>query len=101
MPRARSWRSTICLRSTGQSGIMLSLARIIARMAHRITLIPGDGIGPEVAEATVRAVEATGVSIAWESVELTSKAIEVADFQLPQPVLDSLGRTRTGLKGPP
>ena len=37
-------------------------------MAHQITLIPGDGIGPEVAEATVRAVEATGVAIEWERV---------------------------------
>ncbi len=65
-----------------------------------MTLIPGDGIGPEVAQATVRAVEATGVSIAWESVELTAKTIEDAEFQVPQPVLDSLDRTRTGLKGP-
>lgn len=65
-----------------------------------MTLIPGDGIGPEVAQATVRAVEATGVRIAWESVELTAKTVEDAAFQVPQPVLDSLDRTKTGLKGP-
>ena len=65
-----------------------------------MTLIPGDGIGPEVAQATVRAVEATGVGIAWEPVELTAKTVEDAAFQVPQCVLDSLERTKTGLKGP-
>ena len=69
-------------------------------MPHPVTLIPGDGIGPEVAQATVRAVEATGVRIAWESVELTAKAIQDSNFEVPQNVLDSLARTRTGLKGP-
>ncbi len=63
-------------------------------MAHTVTLIPGDGIGPEVAQATVRAVEATGVPIAWETVELT------ATEEIPPAVVESLERTRTGLKGP-
>jgi isocitrate dehydrogenase (NAD+) len=61
---------------------------------YPVTLIPGDGIGPEVAEATVRAVEATGVEIAWERVKLS------AHETVPQEVLDSIERTRTGLKGP-
>ena len=69
-------------------------------MPHRITLIPGDGIGPEVAEATVRAVEATGVPVEWERVELTAEVIIRAGESLPQNVLDSLERTRLGLKGP-
>jgi isocitrate dehydrogenase (NAD+) len=59
---------------------------------YPVTLIPGDGIGPEVAQATVRAVDATGVRIDWEPVELTVEA--------PQSALDSLERTKTGLKGP-
>ncbi|HVX66785.1 MAG TPA: isocitrate dehydrogenase (NAD(+)) [Bryobacteraceae bacterium] len=69
-------------------------------MPHQVTLIPGDGIGPEVANATVRAVEATGVRIAWEPVELNAKVIEQSNFEIPQYVFDSLERTRTGLKGP-
>ena len=44
-------------------------------MAHLITLIPGDGIGPEVAEATVRAVNATGADIEWETVEAGARAL--------------------------
>jgi isocitrate dehydrogenase (NAD+) len=65
-----------------------------------VTLIPGDGIGPEVAQSTVRAVEATGVSVCWEPVELSAKTVEDAGFQIPPAVLDSLERTKTGLKGP-
>lgn len=57
-------------------------------MSHQITLIPGDGIGPEVAEAAVRAVEAAGVSVEWDRVVPGDGMIE------------SLERTRTGLKGP-
>jgi isocitrate dehydrogenase (NAD+) len=67
---------------------------------HQVTLIPGDGIGPEVAKATVRAIEATGVRIAWEPVELNAKVIEQSNFEIPQHVFDSLERTKTGLKGP-
>ena len=63
-------------------------------------MIPGDGIGPEVADATVRAVDATGVSIEWERVELNAEVIAQAREVLPQYVLDSLDRTRVGLKGP-
>ena len=44
-------------------------------MARQITLIPGDGIGPEVADATIRAVEATGVALEWERVEAGAKAL--------------------------
>ena len=63
MLRRRSCASTILRRSVAQSGIKASTpTSIIAMMAHQITLIPGDGIGPEVADATVRAVEATGVA---------------------------------------
>jgi len=69
-------------------------------MAHEITLIPGDGIGPEVADATVRAVEAAGVSIAWERVELNARLIEEAGESIPEEVVNSIRRTKVGLKGP-
>jgi isocitrate dehydrogenase (NAD+) len=67
---------------------------------HEVTLIPGDGIGPEVAKATVRAVEATGVHIDWECVDLNAKVIEQSNYEVPKHVFDSLERTKTGLKGP-
>ena len=67
---------------------------------YQVTLLPGDGIGPEVAEATVRAVGATGVLIEWDRHELSAHAIAAAGDHLPQEVIDSLERTRVGLKGP-
>jgi len=63
-------------------------------------LIPGDGIGPEVAQAAVRAVEATGVDIRWRRAELNEAIILEAGKTLPQYLLDSLNETRVGLKGP-
>ena len=69
-------------------------------MAHSITLIPGDGIGPEVADATVRAVDATGVSIQWERVDAGIKAERETGQFLPPAVFESLARTHVGLKGP-
>jgi isocitrate dehydrogenase (NAD+) len=69
-------------------------------MAHQITLIPGDGIGPEVADATVRAVEATGVSIEWDRVEAGARALAEYGQLIPDEVFASLEVTRTGLKGP-
>jgi len=72
----------------------------MAGMTHRITLIPGAGIGPEVAEATVRAVEATGIAAEWERVDAGAKALEQSGELLPEMVFASLERTRVGLKGP-
>lgn len=69
-------------------------------MAHKITLLPGDGIGPEVTQAAVRAVEATGVDIKWESMLAGAQALEDSGDVLPQAVLDSLRTNRVGLKGP-
>lgn len=69
-------------------------------MPHICTLIPGDGIGPEVAQKTIRAVEATGVDIRWQRVELNEEIIMEAGKTLPRYVLDSLNETRVGLKGP-
>jgi len=67
---------------------------------HFCTLIPGDGIGPEVIQAAVRAVEATGVDICWRRAELNEAIILEAGKTLPQYVLNSLHETRIGLKGP-
>ncbi|HLK64179.1 MAG TPA: isocitrate/isopropylmalate dehydrogenase family protein [Bryobacteraceae bacterium] len=67
---------------------------------HQITLIPGDGIGPEVAEATVRAVEATGVAIEWDPVEAGARALAAQGQLIPDDVFASLEVTKVGLKGP-
>ena len=67
---------------------------------HKVTLIPGDGIGPEVSQAARRAVDATGVSIDWEIAELSGEIIAKTGQSLPQQVVDSLERTGVGLKGP-
>jgi isocitrate dehydrogenase (NAD+) len=69
-------------------------------VAYRATLIPVDGIGPEVAEATIRALAATGVKIEWERVELTADLIAASHGDLPAWVIDSMERTHVGLKGP-
>ena len=66
----------------------------------QITLIPGDGIGPEVADATVRAVDATGVAIEWERVEAGVRALAEYGQLIPDEVFASLEVTRVGLKGP-
>ncbi len=69
-------------------------------MPHLITLIPGDGIGPEVAEATVCAIEATGVSVEWDRVDAGSRALAEYGQLIPDEVYASLEVTRVGLKGP-
>ncbi|MCU1337372.1 MAG: Isocitrate dehydrogenase [Bryobacterales bacterium] len=69
-------------------------------MSHKVTLIPGDGIGPEVAAAARRAVDATGVRIEWEVVELNADVIAKTGLSLPPHVVESLERTHVGLKGP-
>ncbi|HVT92644.1 MAG TPA: isocitrate/isopropylmalate family dehydrogenase [Bryobacteraceae bacterium] len=73
---------------------------IIDIVAYPVTLIPGDGIGPEVAAAAVRAVDATGVGIVWDRAELNAAIIAASGDVLPEHVLNSLERTRVGLKGP-
>src|ERR1700730_2279702 len=100
MPRRRNCVSTISRRAADQSGITAVPNFIIALMAHQITLIPGDGIGPEVADATVRAVDATGVVIEWERVETGVRALAEQGQLIPDDVFASLEMTRVGLKGP-
>ncbi|MFZ0933743.1 MAG: isocitrate/isopropylmalate family dehydrogenase [Bryobacteraceae bacterium] len=69
-------------------------------MRHQITLIPGDGIGPEVADATARAVEAAGADIEWERVDAGARALAEQGQLLPDDVFASLEMTHVGLKGP-
>jgi len=69
-------------------------------MAHKVTLIPGDGIGPEVTNAVVRILEATDVKFEWESYAAGAEAYEKYKEYLPKALLDSIERTRLGLKGP-
>jgi isocitrate dehydrogenase (NAD+) len=69
-------------------------------MAHRVTLIPGDGIGPELAEATTRVLDATGIGFEWESVEAGEASIASTGSPLPDNVLESVARNRVALKGP-
>src|SRR5215203_4971904 len=69
-------------------------------MAHTITLIPGDGIGPEVSSAVVRIIEATGVDIKWETHYAGAQALEKFGSTLPDDLLESIERNRVALKGP-
>ncbi|HMB27673.1 MAG TPA: isocitrate dehydrogenase (NAD(+)) [Blastocatellia bacterium] len=69
-------------------------------MAHKITLIPGDGIGSEITGAVVRIVEASGVEIEWESFIAGAEALSRYGDPLPEPVLESIKRNGVALKGP-
>lgn len=69
-------------------------------MKHRVTLIPGDGIGPEITEAMRMTVVATGVDIEWVVVEAGEKVMEQYGTPLPDHVLDAIKETRVAIKGP-
>src|ERR687885_501055 len=69
-------------------------------MPHTITLIPGDGIGPEVSSAVVRVIEATGVAIEWETHYAGAQAQAKFGTTLPEELLESIRRNKVALKGP-
>src|SRR5215467_4540104 len=69
-------------------------------MTHRVTLIPGDGIGPEVSAAVLRLIEATGVKIEWERYIVGGHAQDLAGSSLPDEVIESVRRNGIALKGP-
>jgi isocitrate dehydrogenase (NAD+) len=69
-------------------------------MPHRITLIPGDGIGPELAEATTRVLDATGIGFEWERQDAGEATIASEGTPLPERVLESIRRNKIALKGP-
>ncbi len=67
---------------------------------HRITLIPGDGVGPEISEATVRVIEATGVAIDWDVQEAGEEVYAREGTPLPDRVIESIRRNKVAIKGP-
>ncbi len=69
-------------------------------MAHRVTLIPGDGIGPEVAVATRLVLDAADVGIEWIERPAGTAALEDYGELIPEETLEAIRSTRVGLKGP-
>ncbi|HYV23892.1 MAG TPA: isocitrate dehydrogenase (NAD(+)) [Pyrinomonadaceae bacterium] len=69
-------------------------------MAHRITLIPGDGIGPEITSAVTRIIKAAGVQIEWEEHIAGQAALDKYGQTLPDELLESIKQNKVGLKGP-
>ncbi|HEU4751838.1 MAG TPA: isocitrate/isopropylmalate family dehydrogenase, partial [Armatimonadota bacterium] len=69
-------------------------------MAHPVTLIPGDGIGPEITVATQAVLTAAGVEIEWHEVQAGGATIEQYGTQVPDHVLESIRRDHVALKGP-
>ncbi len=68
--------------------------------SHRVTLIPGDGIGPEVTQAAERVIEASGASIEWDRVEAGAEVVSKYGSPVPEPVLNSIRANGVALKGP-
>src|SRR5215510_13483232 len=69
-------------------------------MKHKITMIPGDGIGPEVAAATRKVVEAAGIEVEWEDLNAGADAFERYGKYLPDDLLESIRRNKVAIKGP-
>ena len=69
-------------------------------MTHRVTLIPGDGIGPEISQATQRVIDALGVDIEWDVMDAGEAAIARTGQPLPPEVLESVRRNKIAIKGP-
>ena len=69
-------------------------------LVHTVTLIPGDGIGPDITAATKTVVEATGVKIKWEEIQAGETAIKDWGTPLPDNVIESIKKNRVALKGP-
>ena len=73
---------------------------MLSLIKHRVTLIPGDGIGPEVSAAVERIIEAAGVAIEWERFDVGHRAQESSGSTLPDEVVESIRRNGVALKGP-
>jgi len=69
-------------------------------MIYNVTFIPGDGVGPEIAEATRRVLEATGVDFSWDVVNAGADVVAEYGTPLPEHVLDSIRKNRVAIKGP-
>jgi isocitrate dehydrogenase (NAD+) len=73
---------------------------VTTKKTHTVTLIPGDGIGPEVSNAVVSILEATGVQFEWERFSAGAEAFDKSGEYIPKELYESIARTRLGLKGP-
>jgi isocitrate dehydrogenase (NAD+) len=69
-------------------------------MAHKVTMIPGDGVGPELSEATMRVLDATGAGFEWEILQAGENVMEEYGTPLPENVLESIRRNKVAIKGP-
>jgi len=69
-------------------------------MKHKITLIPGDGIGPEISEATRRCIEATGIKIDWDIMQAGQDVVVKSGTPLPDEVINSIRKNKIAIKGP-
>src|SRR5580765_6949753 len=69
-------------------------------MAYKVTLIPGDGVGPELSEATRRVLEATGVGFEWDVQDAGADVMDKYGTPLPDHVLESIRRNKVAIKGP-
>ncbi len=69
-------------------------------MPQTVTLIPGDGIGPDITESVVRILDAVGADIAWDRHAAGISAMETHNSPLPQETIESIRQTRVALKGP-
>jgi isocitrate dehydrogenase (NAD+) len=69
-------------------------------MPYKITLIPGDGVGPEITEVTTKVLEATGIEFEWETGIIGERALQEVGTPLPDSVLESIRKNKVALKGP-
>ncbi len=69
-------------------------------MIHKVTLLPGDGIGPEITKAMKTVLEATSVNIDWDELAAGEETIAMDNTPLPDKVLDSIRKNKTAIKGP-
>src|SRR3954454_927346 len=107
MPRSASIEvSAVCATTMGESWNLFFCAICgtnctLLAVAHRVVLIPGDGTGPELTEATRRVLEATGVEFEWDVQQAGADTMDQhGGNPLPDHVLDSIRRNGTALKGP-
>ena len=69
-------------------------------MKHRFTLIPGDGIGPEVTKPALKIIKGAGVDVEWETCLAGAEALKKHGTTIPKQLLDSFERNKVALKGP-
>src|SRR5919201_2926178 len=102
MTRAQVWRAEGAVGALRPSALRTTLRSHLGEGApiHRITLIPGDGTGPEIVDATRRAIEATGVQIEWDVQDIGTPAIAKFGTPFPKDAIESVRRNRVALKGP-